>query len=291
MNREILKTVIALIFLTTVAYSQPATEIYLFDLSWNDGKMTISNPVNISNHPGYDNQPFFHPDKTLIYFASANADGRTDIMTYDYTTAETKKLTDTPEREYSPTVTPDKKFISCIVQRDNGAQDLCKYPINGGAPVVLINTLKIGYHAWADENNVMLFVLGDEVNTLHWYTLRPARDIQLMEGIGRSLHRIPGTKSISFVHKFSDEYWVIKKIQEEDGNVVTITETLPDREDLTWTPDGRIVMSEEKKIFFFDPKKGKMWVEAEIQSTVPVTSISRLAVSPAGDKIAVVMNE
>lgn len=290
MSRQILAVCVVLVLMSEFVYSQAGTEIYLLDLGWTEGRMVLSNPQNVTNHPGYDNQPFFHPDNPVLYYSSDTGEGRTDIMECNYSTGETKRITQTPEREYSPTVTPDKKFLSCIVQRDDGAQDLCKYPIDGGAPVTLINTLKIGYHAWADEMNVMLFVLG-EPNTLHWYTFSQKKEIRLMEGIGRSLHRIPGTRSISFVHKFSDEYWSIKKIREEDGQIVTVAETLPEREDLAWTPDGKIVMSDGSKIFFLQPGKNSSWKEADLQTTLPSGAISRLAVSPKGDRIAVVVNE
>ena len=100
-----------------VLYAQqlPGTEIYLFDLSVKKSKVSVSTPQNITNHIGYDNQPFFHPSKPLLYYASADAEGKTDIKTYNYELKTTRQLTITSDREYSPTLTPDGKFISCII--------------------------------------------------------------------------------------------------------------------------------------------------------------------------------
>src|SRR5688572_15374586 len=168
----------------------PGTEIYVLDLSNKKSKVTVSNPQNITNRPGYDNQPFFHPDKPLLYYTSANAEGKTDLVEYNIKTKKSRNITTTPEREYSPTVTPEKKYLSCIIQRDNGAQDLGKYPIDGGEPTVLINTLTVGYHAWINAENLLLFVLGDTM-TLRQYDLKSKKDIILAKGIGRSLHKIP----------------------------------------------------------------------------------------------------
>ncbi|MEJ0031080.1 MAG: hypothetical protein WDO15_12185 [Bacteroidota bacterium] len=42
------------------------SEIILFDLKIKKDKVTLSNPKNITNHPGYDNQPSFHPDLPFI---------------------------------------------------------------------------------------------------------------------------------------------------------------------------------------------------------------------------------
>ncbi len=204
--------ILLFIFPFSLCAQQPSgTEIYLFDLTIKKSKIQLSNPLNITNHAGYDNQPFFHPDKPLIYYSSANAEGKTDILEYNYTTKATRNITTTPEREYSPTVTPDKNFLSCIIQRDNGAQDLGKYPIDGGEPVVIINKLTVGYHAWINAENLLLFVLGDTM-TLRQYDLTLKKDVIVAKGIGRSLHKIPKTKDMSFVHKVSDSEWLIMKI-------------------------------------------------------------------------------
>ena len=123
---------------------QQASEIYLFDIQTSENGMELVRPRNISRHPGYDNQPHFHPDKPLLFYSSFNDDGRSDIRVYQLETDKTDSLTNTTEREYSPTVTPDGRFVSCIIQRDDGAQDLGKYPIGGGKPTVLINDLIVG---------------------------------------------------------------------------------------------------------------------------------------------------
>ncbi|MES2880807.1 MAG: hypothetical protein V4676_01570, partial [Bacteroidota bacterium] len=150
------------------SFSQAASEIFLFDLKINKGQVVLSNGVNITNHKGYDNQPFFHPSDSVIYYSSFNNSGGSDIATYNLRTKKTALWNITHDKEYSPTVTPDGKFISCILQKDNGEQNLVKYPINGGPVQVLINHLKIGYHAWASDNNVLLFVLDDSTHfSLH----------------------------------------------------------------------------------------------------------------------------
>ena len=182
-----------LYFFTQYPHShQTGSEIILFDLKINDGQIFLSNPINITNHKGYDNQPSFHPSKPIIYYASFDDSSRSDIKFYNYQTGKTSNLTVTREREYSPTVTPDGKFISCIIQRDNGAQDLGKYPIEGGQPEVLINNLVVGYHVWIDQNRLLLFVLGDSnTNALHYYNLSAKSDSVIADNIGRSLHKIP----------------------------------------------------------------------------------------------------
>ncbi len=271
-------------------FAQTGSEIYLFDLSIKKQKLTISNAVNITNHKGYDNQPYFHPDLPILYYSSFNDDGRSDIRSYDYKIKNTKSITETSDREYSPTVTLDKQYLSCIIQREDGAQNLGKYPIDGGEPVVIINNLTVGYHVWGDNSHLGLFVLGTP-NTLHYVLLPMKKDTILAENIGRSLHRVPGETSISFIHKVTEKDWVIKKFDTRTLKISEIGPAVSGHEDLAWLPDGKILMSDGPKIFYMDPSEGPGWNEVQVSGTNVLKGVTRLAVSSNGKKLAVVVAE
>ncbi|MBS1951503.1 MAG: hypothetical protein JST37_10910 [Bacteroidetes bacterium] len=278
----------------SIHFAQAGSEIILFDFHLKESKISISNPRNITNHKGYDNQPSFHADMPIVYYSSFNDSGRADIKFYNFKTNETKSLTRSHEREYSPTLTPDQLYVSCIIQRDNGAQDLGKYPVEGGDPLTIIDNLVVGYHVWADNSHLALFVLGKEnmPNTLHFFILPTRHDRILAENIGRSLHRIPQKNEISFIHKTDGQNWTIKKFNPASDEIAEIAKTLPGREDLCWTPDGKIVMSDGIKIFWLDPQKDTVWKEVEIKSGFEfLKGITRLAVNAEGNKLAVVVSE
>jgi hypothetical protein len=289
----VMKPVIAGVLLFTVLHSfaQTGSEIYLFDLKSRKGQVTITNPVNITKHKGYDNQPSFDAENSLIYYSSINEDGRSDIKTYNYKRKEAKSFTTTSEREYSPTLTPDKSFISCIIQRDNSAQDLGKYPLGGGESEVIISSLIVGYHAWMDNSNLALFVLGD-TTTLHLYQLPTNKDIVLASDIGRSLHKIPGMRGLSFIQKTADKDWLIKKVDLNTKEISTITKTIPGREDITWTGDGLIISSDGESLFVFNPGKDLSWRKVEVKMGKEILKgVTRLAISQDGEKLAVVVAE
>ncbi len=275
------------------AEAQTGSDIYLFELKVKNNQPSVFNPVNITNHKGYDNQPFFHPGKPVIYYSSFNDSGRSDIKYYHLKNARTTNLTITNEREYSPTLTPDSKFISCIIQRDDGSQDLGKYPLQGGEPQVLINTLKVGYHVWVDDHSLLLFVLGDSSkNTLHVYNLLTKEDNIIVENPGRSLHRIPGTNAISFVHKISKEEWLIKRYNSVTKEISTIAPTLPGREDIAWLNKEILLSSDGSRLFYFDVSTNKGWQLVPIENNnLPIKGISRLAVNTRNTKVAVVVSE
>jgi tricorn protease-like protein len=281
-----MKKILNLIFWISpfIVAAQTGSEIYLADLTISKTGISLSNPKNITNRKGYDNQAHFHPDKPLIYFSSFNDSGRADIKTFNFKTQQTALFTETREREYSPTVTPDKKYISCIIQRDNGEQNLGKYPITDGDPQVIINDLTVGYHAWLNPTTLVLFVLG-EPNTLRTYDVPSGKDAVVQEKIGRSLHKIPGQNAISYVDK-SSEKWLIKRF---DGKTPeTICETLPNREDLAWTPDGKIIMSDGRQFFYYDTKSNNGW---KMFFASDLTGVTRIAISDNGKKIAFSVSE
>ena len=289
------KSMFAVCFLLTCkSFGQAGSEILLFDLSIQKDKVSIANPKNITNHPGYDNQPYFHADLPVIYYASFNDEGRSDIKYYNYKTGETKSLMTTPEREYSPTLTLDKQFISCIIQRDNGAQDLGKYPLEGGEPLTILDNMTVGYHVWADNSHLALFILGKEnkPSTLHYLRLPTKADTIIAENIGRSLHRVPGENAFSFVHKITESKWFIKKYNPRKSVISVIAATPPNREDMCWSSEGKIFFSDGNKIVWMDPKKDKTWKDVQVSSGAELLKgVTRLAVSADGKKIAIVIAE
>lgn len=288
MKRVVLTFLVGL--LTVSVMGQAGSEIYLFDLSAKKKGVSIKRPINITKRKGYDNQPSFHPSQPVIYYSSFNDEGRSDIWSYNYKTESGKPITRTDEREYSPTVTPDKEHLSCIIQRDNNAQDLGKYTMEGTEPSVIIDNMIVGYHVWADNSHLGLFVLGTP-NTLHYLRLPTKKDTIVAENIGRSLHKIPGQGAISFVHKTSEKEWFIKKMNTVSMAISTVAPTLPGKEDICWLPDGRVLGSDGTSIYFLAPGPDPQWKKVEGDGMELLKGVTRLAVSADGKKLAVVVTE
>ena len=288
-----MKNLLFFVFLAVSAasFGQAGSEIILFDLKVKKDKVIVSNPKNITNHPGYDNQPSFHTDQPYVYFSSFNEEGRSDIRRYNIKDGATVNITTTNEREYSPTLTPDKQFLSCIIQRDNGAQDLGKYPVDGGEPALIIDNLTVGYHVWVDNSHLGLFILGGEgkPNDLHFMRLPTKEDTVLATNIGRSLHKIPGERSLSFVQK-NDAGVKVMQYNTETSKISEVVTMMGKNEDLAWTQDGKIITSDGTKLYFMNKKKQWMPVDIE-QGSDLLKSITRIAINAKGDKIAVVVAE
>src|SRR5881394_3042302 len=109
--------IVAALIATTAglrAQQPPSTDIFLAPLSIEDGRPVIGSPVNVTNRPGYDNQPSFTPDGHALLFTSIHDDGQSDIYRYDLATKEITRVTNTPESEYSATVMPGNQRFSVV---------------------------------------------------------------------------------------------------------------------------------------------------------------------------------
>jgi hypothetical protein len=94
------------------------------------------------------------------------------------------------------------------------------------------------------------------------------------------------------VHKISESEWIIKRFDGATSEISTLIKTLPGREDLCWTPQGRIIMSDGTRIYSIDPAKEKEWSEVVIKSGGDLLKgATRLAIDRKGSKLAVVVAE
>jgi len=286
-----MKKLFALLFVSNLLFAQSGTEIFLLDITNSSGNIKLANPKNITNRKGYDNQPFFHPSQPLLYY-TAMQDGQTDIWSYNLKTGVGLQITNTIDSEYSPTVTPDKKYLSCIVQRkSNGDQDLVKYNIKNPTETKMIfesqKTGKIGYQAWLNSNELITFILG-EPQTLHYQNLIAKKDTIIATHIGRSLHLIPKQKAFSFVQQIENK-WLIRSFNPQKNTIIDITESHPKSEHYNaWLSENTILESRNSDIFSYSllTKECKI---VNLPNILLKRNISRMAIK--GNKIAIVIEE
>jgi hypothetical protein len=283
------RVIAAAILLFALQAPPPSTDIYLLDLPSGLESLQNAKPRPVAVEKGYENQPFFTPDGRAILFTANRAGKQMDI--YEHTIGgTTRQLIATPEGEYSPTITPDGG-ISVIRVEADGTQRLWRFDRNGSNPRVLLDNVKpVGYHAWIDGGRLALFVLGQPA------TLRLARpgagDAETVASdIGRSIHRIPGKRAVSFVQRESEGKFVVKELNPDDNRIGTLTaavEGSSDR-DSAWMPDGTLLMSARTKLFAW--RIGSAWREVFDAAPHRLGNISRIAVSPDGKAIAIVVSE
>jgi hypothetical protein len=269
----------------------PPSDIFIVDIRKQDGELKLGQPKKITDLPVYNNQPFFMPDGHTILYTSFR-DKQTDIYRYDIRTGQTTQVTNTPESEYSPTLMPDGKNISVVrVEADGKTQRLWKFPLAGGAPsLILENVMLVGYHHWIDDHTLALFILGGagKPNFLEIFDMRSGKSEFVTENPGRVIRKIPNQKNFSFVHKVANDHWEIKSYDFRVHTTASLIATLPGVEDYAWLPDGKLLMAKDSKIFAVAPLTAAKWTEVANYLIGGVTKITRIAVSPSGDRIAIV---
>lgn len=278
----------------------PATDVFLVPLKGTAGKLDLGAPRNVSSSPGYDNQPFFSPDGRTLFFTSARGavaskcgNPQTDIYRFDLDAGQVNQVTATTDCEYSPTVTPDGKHLSVIQVEPDGTQRLWKFTIEGKSPQVLLGNVKpVGYHAWIDEWHLALFVLGQPA-TLQIADVRTGSAAIVAEGIGQSIVKIPGG-GVAFVQQAgqgSARTLTITRVTIENGKPVLkpLTTAVPGaaQAHLAWTPDGTLLMAHDGDLYAW--REGQTdWQKAASLAALGLRNVTRLAVSPRGDWLALV---
>ena len=285
------KLCLIVVLLATTISAQEAHEVYLFDFIKNDSTntYTLKNPINISDNKGYyDNQPSFLIDGMGVLFASTR-NNQTDIVLYDIESKEKRWLTNSLGSEYSPQQTPNTKFVSAIKLDTDDTQLLWHYSFRRKKPRVLVDKLKIGYHAWLNEKVLVSFVLG-EPSTLQVTNLKFKIKYPIDKNIGRSIHKIPTTELISFISLEHDdpEIYSIDAINSEKKY---IADPLEGSQDMAWMPDQTIIMGKSNKLYKLKPGEDKAWIEIASLEEFQLNGITRIALSPLGNKIAIVVKE
>lgn len=284
------------------AGAPPDTEIFVAPVSWDGDSPTVGTPENVTFRDGYDNQPRFRADGSLLYTRDtagpAGQPGQTDIWRLPPLgrAGEAQRLTDTPESEYSPTPRTwmgDGSFTVVRVEGD-GTQRLWLFDARGRSPQLAVRDLQpVGYHAWAEDGRALVsFVLGEPprlVLSRPPENRRGRRDWShetVTADIGRGLAALDRHR-VAFVQK--GETWRIDLLDTRNGSVSPLVETRPQREDFTVDPRGALWTGDGPRLYRFVPGEDDGWRQvADLSDVAGVGSITRLAFSADGSRLALV---
>lgn len=283
----------------------PDTDIFVADLDLAAGK--VGAPRNLTDRPGYDNQPAFLPDGSALLYVAAIDGGPTDVWRYDFAAKRARAVTVTPEAEYSPTPIGNGRTFSAVRvalpaaegEAFTDSQQLWTFAIDGTPRgPVRAEWTRVGYHAWIDEGTVAMFIVGGGPDGApHTLVLGHVADgtrTPLARDIGRGLARAPDGR-VTYVDTADETEWRVATLAPGDVRPTTLAavpatpgEPAAARaRDLCWLPDGTLLMSHGQSLERFDPRApAKGWT---VLATFPdLGPLSRIAVSRDGKRLAFV---
>lgn len=273
---------------STIAQGLPATDLWLAKIE----NGVPGGPVKISQRSGYNNQPHFSDDGSVIYYTRevpGDAGAQTDIAAYETNTSKTRMVNSTPESEYSPTPIPGRNAVSVIRADLNQKQYL--YAINiasGNMELLLPDVEPVGYHVWVNEREVAMFILGDSF-TLQTARLGTPGTTQIADNIGRSLRKHPESDEILFVDKNS-EPWKIAAFNPETAATRMVMPLFPGNEDFTIDADGTYWTGNGSKLYQRSPSDTRWQLVADY-SNAGVGKITRLAINLQTGQMALVSSD
>ncbi len=268
--------------------AQGGTDVWVASFSERGSQITIGRPRNVTERPGYDNQPSFTRAGDAILYTSIREDAQADIWQAWLVGGENERMTGGPESEYSATPMLDGVHYSVIrVERDS-TQRLWKFPLDRGrAPSLVLTALRpVGYHVWVGEHVLGAFVLGSP-NALVVVDARTEKADTVARNIGRAMTRVPGRDAFTFVQMAGDTNWV-SEVDVRTRAVRRVAPLPPRAEYHIWTPGGQLIVTSGTRLLLW--VDGRWDVLADF-AELGVRGMSRFVLSPRGDQIAFVAED
>ncbi len=288
MRRTVLGSAIALLGLGAGALeAQGGTDVWVATFTERGSAISIGRPVNVTNRPGYDNQPAFTPDGGSVLFTSIREDAQADIWRVSLADLSTARLTGAPESEYSATPMPDGSGFSVIRVEQDSTQRLWAFDWQGNPSRIIVPALKpVGYHVWVGESVLGGFVLGSP-NALVLMDPRSGRVDTLARGIGRAFARVPGRDAFTFIH-FHGDTSVIGEVDVRPKAVRRLAVAPEGGEYHIWTPGGALIITAGSRLYRWTD--GRWDVVADL-AAYGLRGLSRIAINAQGDRLALVSAE
>ena len=269
------------------AAAQAGTDIWVAPFHSIGSRVEVGRPVNVTKRAGYDNQPAFTADGRSLLFTSVREDRQADIWRVSVVGGRAERVTATPESEYSATPIPGRSAFSVIrVERDS-TQRLWRFANDGSSPELVLRALRpVGYHVWLSDGLLGTFVLGSP-NALVVVDARTEHADTLARDIGRALVKVPGRDAFTFLQIGRDSS-VISEVDTRTNAVRPLFAAPRGADYHLWTPDGTLIAAAGTRLYM---RVGERWDVLADFAELGIRGISRLALSPRGDRLAFVAED
>ena len=285
-----LRSIVFCFLLVGSAFGQlPETDVWLFRIEKQEKGCVYKDGLNITNRPGYDNQPCFTPDDRQVLYASVREDKQSDIYCYQIGSKKTVRLINTRESEYSPTITPDGKLFSVVVVEADSAQRIQCYSIDGHRRCYTVMTDdSVGYHTWYNADSMLYYKL-TEPHSLHIQNLQNGQDVKLCDKPCRAFKIIPG--SHEFIYGVKDSTSVIyRRYDPTLKKSRDYASAKTQAEDFIWNTQWGLIRSEGSVLLRYDEKQ-ENWLTLFDFSALGIRKITRFMFDSKNKQLVLVSNK
>ena len=295
--RQIALLLLLLASTVTLSAQINDSEVWVGSLDLSGDRFAISGLVNISNHPGYDNQPAFLPDGARVVFTS-------QIAVLDETGHAVQAVIHDLTSHASAPV-PGALGFSPTPAADGGLMLLREGRVwlhdAAGKESVLTETSDAGYFARFDDRTWVLF-MNDKQRRIVIYDATTKVLETMAVGAASAPIRIPGKRAVTFVavepfpppegeaaKTAPPRKLYLRQLNLEDRQVTTLA-TIPfgTSGSHVWTARGTVLMAAGHTIYEWNPAHPDSWQPVAQLDNPELQGLTRIALSPRGDRIALV---
>ncbi|HEX7708930.1 MAG TPA: nuclear transport factor 2 family protein [Thermoanaerobaculia bacterium] len=272
------------------------TEVWIGDLNLSEGRFEVSGLANISSKPGYDNQPAFFPDGSSLYYTTQALDLSDTGLGVHAVKYDLRSGVGTPLPSafgFSPTPTADARQLTTLREGS-----VWLYDATGREIGRLTETNTAGYYTRFDDRTWVLF-MNEPERRIVIYDAKTKKVETVATGAVTAPYRVPGQRAVTFV---ADEPFtpqpaadaprpsrILRRLDLRGGKVTTLA-TIPFASggQHVWTSRGTILIASGPRIFEWSPARPDDWRAIYTADHPDLQGITRIALSPAEDRIALV---
>ena len=286
-------SVISVLAATQLA-AQAATPVnlYVADLKYDKGSVTVSNPRKLTGDRGNNSQPSFTPDgKSILFIGRRDSAGQGDVYRIDLATGVETQITRTAENENSPTVTPDGKlmvirWVPATLFKEWGPwiYDMNGNPLSGVLPA----PDTVGYYVRIDSVTFAMMRPKSRPAVALFDTRKGTMTDYAWPVANLPPQLIPHRHAISFTQTDSLGHNEIRSLDLTTLQSSAVAPALVGRTIHTWTPNGLLLMGKGNAIYSLKPGTTSAWKKVADFRQPDLQSVNTYVVSPAGDKIILI---
>ena len=295
-----MRQIALLVFLLASATSLSAqindSEVWVGSLDMSGGRFAVTNLVNISKHPGYDNQPAFFPDGRLVLTSQIAVLDETghavQAVIHDFASGTSAPVPGA--LGFSPTPAAD----GALMLLREGKVWLHEV---SGKERALTETNDAGYFCRFDDRTWVLF-MNDKQRRIVIYNASTKALETMAVGAGSAPVRVPGKRAVTFVAvepfpapegeaaKSAPPRKLFLRQLELDNRLLTTLSAVPfpTSGSHVWTSRGTLLMASVHTIYEWNPTHPDEWRPVAQFDDPELQGLTRIALSPRGDRIALV---